>query len=761
MIRVRLFGVPAIEQDGSLLTGRATQRHRLALLALLALSPGNRLSRDRLIATLWPESDQERGRNLLKVATYVLRSTLGDDALISAGDELRLSTDLIAIDVAEFEDALQRSDHARAIEAYQGPLLDGFFLNDAPEFEHWVDGERARLAARFATALEAAADAAAAAGDAATALRWWKARAAHDPYDTRVALRLMHAYEASGNRAGALQHAAIHARLLQEEFGMDAAPEVAALAERLRQEPVAVAARPPHSEPAAIQLVEQAGAAGPTPALSLPPAARPRAGRWAAGLVLVGAVAVAGAVTVWPRTPDPQQSIVVLPFVNMSGDQDNEYFSDGLTEEIITRLAAVPGLKVISRTSAMHYKGTTKILPQIARELNVDHILEGSVRYDSGRVRISAQLIDARVDGHIWADNYDDYSRDELRAQEQIAHEVVRALELRLAARTRRLLEKQSTHDTLAYQLYQRGRYAWNTRTREGHARAIEYFQRAIARDSAFADAHASLAHAYRTGFLLNLDSLSEAEVYERSIRATERALALDDESADAHIALAVTLQWQRNWPEADREFLRAIELSPGSAVARTWYSLLLRGMGRHDDALQESRRAAELDPFGVVSLHNYGLQCYIMRDYECAQEQFERTLEVLPYPGAVRGLAMVHAQQGRWTDAIAAAHEAVALAPERPDFLADLAFVLARAGNTDSARVVLRRVKHHAFEPFNIGRAHVALGEADSAFVWLERSNWEWPHRAYRADPALDPLRGDPRFQQLSDRVDRAMRMH
>ena len=757
MIRVRLLGAPALERDGSLLTGRAAQRHRLALLALLALAPGNRLGRDRLIAMLWPESDDERGRNLLKVATYVLRSSLGEDTLVSAGDELRLNPDLIEIDVAEFDAALQQSDHARAIALYHGPFLDGFFLSDASEFEHWVDGERARLASDYGSALEGAAESAITAGETTAALNWWKLRAAHDPYDSRVALRLMHAFEASGNRAGALQHAAVHARLLEDEFGIDAAPEVAALAERLRRGPLT---GPAPQAVAVLPHVAVAITAGPATDVSHQRARR-SVSRVAASFVLLAALAFAGAVAVWPRNTDPQQSIVVLPFVNLSGEQDNEYFSDGLTEEIITRLAAVPGLKVISRTSAMHYKGTTKPLPEIARELNVDHILEGSVRYDSGRVRISAQLIDARVDGHIWADNYDDNSQDELRAQEKIAHEVVTALELRLAARTRRLLAKEGTRDVLAYEYYHRGRYAWNTRTREGHLRAIDYLQRAIARDSGFADAYAGLAQAYTTGFMLNLDPLSETEVYDRAKWAAERALALDDESADAHVAFAVALEWQRNWPGAEREFRRAIELNPGNAVAHTWYSLLLRGMNRHEDALHESRRAAELDPFGIISLHNYGQQCYIVRDYDCALEQFNRTLEVLPYPGAFRGLAIVHAQQGRWPDAIAAAREAVERAPERPDLLADFAFVLARAGQTDSARAVLRRSKLRPFEPFNVGRAHVALGEADSAFVWLEQSNWRWPHRAFRADPALDPLRDDPRFQQLIRRVDRDMGMH
>jgi TolB-like protein/DNA-binding SARP family transcriptional activator/Tfp pilus assembly protein PilF len=750
MIRVSLFGAPALERDGTLLSGRATQRHRLALVALLSLTPGCRLSRDKLIAWLWPESDTERGRNLLKVATYVLRSALDDDVLISAGDELRLNTDLVEVDVAEFDAALQRLDFARAIALYRGPFLDGFFLPDAPEFAHWADGERMRLAGGYCRALEAVAEQASAAGDSDVALQWWKLRAAQDPFDSRVALRLMHAFEATGNRAGALQHGAIHTRLLENEFGMGS-PEVATLTERLRQEP---------AREIDVSIDTVAVAHAPARVVLPPQTARKRSARRAVSVVTLAMLAFVSAVSVWPRNDPQPRSIVVLPFVNMTVEGENEYFSDGLTEEIITRLAAVPGLKVISRTSAMHYKGTKKALPQIARELGVDHILEGSVRQDSGRVRISAQLIDARVDGHIWADNYDDDRPNDLSAQEKIAQEVVRALELKLTARTRRLLVRPGTRDAAAKDLYQRGRYAWNTRTRVGHLRAIDYFQRAIARDPQYADAYAGLAHAYGTGFMLNLSPTPEAEVYRQLKRAADRALALDDESAEAHVARAVALQWQRDWQGADQEFRRALELNPGNAVAHTWYSLLLRGMGRSQEALHESQLAAQLDPFGIISLHNYALQCYIVRDYDCASEQFGRTLEVGPYPGAFRGQALVYVQQGRWHEAVATARQAVTLAPERPDFLADLAYVLARAGRGEEARATLQRAAALPFEPYNVGRAWVALGEVDSAFVWLERSNWRWPHRAYRTDPALDPLRASVRFEELVRRVDVDMGM-
>ncbi|HEX6066819.1 MAG TPA: BTAD domain-containing putative transcriptional regulator, partial [Longimicrobiales bacterium] len=237
MYQLNLFGIPTLDRDGDPVTGRATHRHRLALLALLAMAPGQRLSRDKLIAYLWPERDGDSGRNLLKVGTYVLRSGLGDDVIISEGDDLRLNREHVVTDVGEFEAALEHSDFERAASLYRGPFLDGFFLSEAPEFERWTDRERDRLAAGYRSALESLAESAERAGDFAGAADWWRTRAAHDPYDSRVALRLMQSLESAGNRASALQHAAAHERLLEEEFGMHAPAEITEFVDRLRNEP--------------------------------------------------------------------------------------------------------------------------------------------------------------------------------------------------------------------------------------------------------------------------------------------------------------------------------------------------------------------------------------------------------------------------------------------------------------------------------------------------------------------------------------------
>ena len=757
---LRLFGSPSVEAgEGSAPTGRATQRHRVALLALLALAPDLRLTRDKLIGYLWPESDAEHARNLLNVALYNLRKTLGEDAFVSTGDDLTLNAELIRSDVDEFTAAVERGDHSGAVALYRGPFLDGFFLSESEAFEQWADRERNRLAAGYDKSLEALAENAESAQEFSKASEWWKARAARDPFDSRIALRLMQALAASGNRGAALQHASVHQRLLQSEFGVESAPTVVAYAERLRNEPITsetvalLPQRRPNEAAAETSLVATA-AAPVAPVSSL---AGRRLVHPAAVLVSLSVLAIAAWIF-WPLGKGPEGSIAVLPFVNMSPNVDNEYFSDGLTEEVITRLAVIPSLKVISRTSAMHYKGSKKPLREIASELNVAHILEGSVRENEGSVRISAQLVDARSDAHLWASSYEYERRTPFRVQEEIAREVARALELELADRTRRLLVRRGTSDPDALEFFRRGRFLWSLRTPEAHEQAIAFFERAIARDSNYADAYAGLADAYLTSWVLNQTERSEAESRARHKWAAERAIALDNESGDAWAAHASSLWWQKNWPAAERELRRAIELNPGSSMSHIWLSQLMRAVGRLDEARREVQLAFELDPFATVPNTMQGWHSFHDREFDRSLAHYRRAAQVGAYAGPWVGVALNFSLKGMHDSALYAARKAVDMAPERPGVLGVLAYVQARAGQETEARETLRRAKLEPSEPFDIGRAYVALGEPDSAFAWLERSNWQWPHRAVLSDPALDPLRRDPRFARLTARVAREM---
>ena len=302
------------------------------------------------------------------------------------------------------------------------------------------------------------------------------------------------------------------------------------------------------------------------------------------------------------------------------------------------------------------------------------------------------------------------------------------------------------------------GRWLWTQRTPQSVKQAIHYFNSALARDSTYADAYAGLADAYVVSYQLGF-GITEDSAYSRLIWAAERALALDETSAAAHASASNSLLWQSNWPGALRESQLAVELNPGDASSRGWQALILFGMGRLEEAREQAARAYETDPFALIVSLTFANANYLLRDYDAALDLWRKTLELNPdWWTAVQQSAIAYSQQGRHQQAVDAIDKVVKRAPKFSNALADAAYVYARAGETAKAREFLTRAKTNVVEAFYIGRAHVALGEPDSAFVWLERSNWKWPWRGTLYDPALDPLRADPRFQDLTARVQRSV---
>ena len=800
---LRLLGSPSIQgPDGALLCGHAAQRHRIALLALLARSPERGLSRDKVMAYLWPESDAERARNLLKVSIYVLRKALGEDALLSSGDQLRLNPQVIGADVATFDAALLRGEHERAVAAYEGPFLDGFFLSKAPEFEHWVERERDRLADSYATALEALADAAEARRDFAAAAVWWKARAAHDPYDSRVARRLMQSLEVAGNRAAALQHASIHERLLEDEFGLEPDPATRAAVEAIRQRRDA---QVPCSDPipagsdAALQPAEAVAAAGTVVA----PATSPMSGDVWARLVSPrfirwGSVAAVLALVLWGldalvSRPGPQtgpslgvapagagdarddyagsrfaservaqvRSIAVLPFVNLSPDPEEEYFSDGLAEELIGALGRISALRVAARTSSFAFRAKTGDIRQIGDALNVATVLEGSFRRDGDRVIVQAQLIDVADGLHLWSETYERRVTEIFEIQRELALQIAVALEAELTPGERERLASRYTPQLGAYTSFLKARHFHDQRTPMGYERAIEYFQRAITADPLFAAAHAGLAGVYALQGMSGALHSESARTLART--AALRAIDLDEGNAEAHTVLGLYLHayaWDAS--AAEREFQRSIALDPNYPPAHQSYGNLLSAMGRIDEAVEQKRRAVELDPLVPALSETLAFTLVRAGRLDEANRHVDDALELdSTYWRAHAVAGLIHEMRGETDNAIRAYERANALARSSTHRTrADIARALARSGSRDQARRLLMELRTEAdasgvHEP-SVATVLLALGESDAAFAWLERAfRQKHPHLAFiGGDARFSGFDGEPRYANLMRRV-------
>lgn len=750
---LKLFGGAAIEaEEGAPLSGRAVHRHRVALLALLALAPGRRLSREKLITWLWPEASTQSGRSLLNVSVYVLRGALGDDALLSQGDDLCLNSGVVRADVIEFDDALRRGDPEKAVALYAGPFLDGFFLAGAAEFERWVEGQRDRLRRAFGKAVEDLAERAGAREDAAAAAEWWRLLAASEPTNSRIALRLMNALAAAGDRAGAIRHAQVHARLLREEIGAEPDREVTSLAERLRTGPIQEREkRVDHPGP----MQDPPPPSGPPPISAHPSPRR----RYSAVNKLVIAVLAALALAAvaagqWFSARAPASpSVAVLPFVNLGGNPDDDYFSDGMTEELIHALAGVRGLRVTARTSAFQFKGQNIDVRDVGRRLGVAAILEGSVRRSGSRLRVTVQLVSSRDGTHLWSAAYEREIADALALQEEIARSIVVTLSPRLTGSA--ALMASHSENPEAYHLYLKGRYALSRRTPAMVKQAIEYFGLAIARDSSYALAWSGLADAHAR--LYDVAGLPPTQIVPLVRAAAQRALQLDSTLAEPYALLGWLHTHTWEWADAEAAFERAIELEPNRADTYQDYSLYLDNQDRFQEALEVCLFARELDPLSPRVAYNVvGSYLHLAR-FEPAIEEARAMIALnpdLPLGYDALGWALVDA--GRPAEAIEPLERAVALGEGRWLALANLGRAYAGAGRSVEARAVLDRLEQDwgstGFGNFGMAAIHLALGEREPALQRLERVYElrfaKLPH--LRQWSAFEPLYDDPDFLRI-----------
>jgi TolB-like protein/Tfp pilus assembly protein PilF len=455
------------------------------------------------------------------------------------------------------------------------------------------------------------------------------------------------------------------------------------------------------------------------------------------------------------------KSIAVLPFDNLSGEPENAYFSEGVQDEILTRLAKIAELKVTSRTSTQRYKSAPNDLRQIAQQLGVANILEGSVQKANDQVRVNVQLINALTDAHLWADTYDRKLTDIFAVETEIAKTIADTLQAKLSGSEQHAIAARPTENTEAHQLYLKGRFFWNKRTGNDLRKSIDYFQQAIAADPNYALAYAGVADAYV--FLPGYTAGAPGDCYPKAKEAALKALELDDTLAEAHTTLALAMWYHSfDFSHANREFQRAIELNPNYATGHQQYgNNILSALGRFNDAIAEGKRAVELDPLSLVINADLGMNYYYARRYDEAVAQLRKTLEMdAGYYYAHVNLGQVLAAKGALDEAILEYQKARALNDD-PFVLGLLGNAYARSGNKTEALKILEQVKevsrHRYVSTYSFAIVYLALGDNEEALRWLERC---YQDRAgadigwIRVDSMLDLLRDDPRFEALAEKI-------
>jgi TolB-like protein/DNA-binding winged helix-turn-helix (wHTH) protein/Tfp pilus assembly protein PilF len=504
-----------------------------------------------------------------------------------------------------------------------------------------------------------------------------------------------------------------------------------------------------------------------TTQVAKPSRGRPRAKRiWTIGFAFALLLAFLAALNVGglrqrvfgKPSPPAILSLAVLPLENLSGDEAQEYFADGMTDELITDLASIARLRVISRTSTTHYKGTRKTIPEIARELNVDAVVEGSVARSANKVRIRAQLVRAVPEEHLWAKSYERDLPDVLALQRDVANAIAREIQVHLTPQERQHLASARPINPDAYNAFLLGDYHSNKRNPAAMEKGIQYFQEAIRIDPSYAQAYAGLADAYIERDIWG--GLGVGKSADQVRAATRKALELDGELAEAHALLGqIHFQYDWDWLGTEAEYKRAIQLNPNFAGSFVRYAYFLQAMSRHTEALSAAHRAVELDPLSASNICDEGRILYRARQYENAVARYQRALELDPgYLPALGRIAEAYEQLGKFDEALAYMERLQRTASDRRPDLRPLGRIYARMGKRREAAEILRTIERNGAlggDEFALAAIYSALGDRDHAIAALEKGVQARSFLPFVfVDPQLDPLRSDPRFQQLMRRV-------
>lgn len=705
MIELRAFGSLELrQQDGAQVLSVLTQPKRAALLCYLAVArPPGYHRRDTLLALFWPERDEERARAALRQSLYFLRRSLGEDVVRTRGDEdIALDPAQLWCDVREFEKRLDAGDAEGALELYRGDLLQGFLLDGASELLDWVDQERGRLKQRAAGAAWRVARARESAGEPGAAADWGRRALALDPDDEGGVRQLMDLLERIGDRAGAIRVYEAFAQRLADELDLTPAEPTRALVEALRARDREASRTPPVPRPPApSRVVAEVVAVAPAAAAPLPAAA--------------------------PCSPQPG-SIAVLPFVAMSASPDDAFFSDGLTDEIITTLAKLEGVRVASRTSAFVYKGRHVDIRTVGQELNVATVLEGSVQRAGSRLRVVTQLIETKEGFHLWSAHWDSELTDVFAIEDEIAANVAQVLQTLLTGRGVGQPTPVPRTDVRAYEHYLRGReFFFQTRRRSLHF-AREMFQKAIAVDPEYALAHAALAETialermYYPGSEVDVPAADHASL---------RALALDPTLPQAHAARGSVLFQLERFQEAEVEFRTALRLDPQLFEAHYFFARMCFQTGRLPEAAAAFERACAVRDdyqaafFAAQALEALGRHEEARQHYELGLRAAAGHMELNPDdPRAATMRAVACCRVGRVEEGLEWGARAVELDPVDAGVRYNVACLFAVTGRTDDAL-------HYIEEAIRAGFGNRS---------WLER------------DPDLDSIRNDPRFRALME---------
>jgi len=493
----------------------------------------------------------------------------------------------------------------------------------------------------------------------------------------------------------------------------------------------------------------------------------PKRRLWPTRLVIVALVFVLilPILAVWlfrsrRHAPTGIRSLAVLPLANFSGDASQDYFADGMTDELITDLAQISALRVISRTSVMVYKGARKSLPEIARELNVDAVVEGSVQRSGDQVHITAQLIEASADKHLWAESYEGNMRNTLALQKKVASAIAEQIRIELTPLEQAVLKKANVVNPEAYESYLKGRYFWNKRTAGGLKVALAYFNQAIEEDPKYAQAYSGLADTYALLGDWEYGVLAPSEAYPKAKAAAIQALDLDNTLSEAHTSLAFSLDlFDWNWEAAEKEFRRAIELNPGYATAHHWYGWHLSEMGRNSEAIAEMRKAENLDPLSLIINADLAELLLIAHFSDESIQQSRKTIEMDPnFALAHNQLAQAYLEKHMLRDAITELQKAIQLSGGSPTCTANLARAYAASNRKPEAIGLLNDLKKRSAlgDPHSseIAMIYAALGNKDQAMTWLEKGYEERFNPSILLRPGFDPLRSDSRFQDLVRRI-------